>query len=202
MNSKKVDRRQVIFTGSGVALGLFVPGATGHLEAQQPGYRFRPSAFGQIHNTTLKGISSALDKIPIDSQDGLGLHKIVDLLVKNRLITAEEGQTVHKLIDSIVASKTIDEMTRRVQAIYDEILNKAGDVVVVIASVARSSISYARELSGNPDFLRIARVVARDVLGALTGAAACMELGPYGAAIGALAGAVAGSAEAALGSNK
>jgi hypothetical protein len=144
----------------------------------------------------LDEISRALDKTPIDSRDGL--VRIVKLLVQRKIVTEEESKMLEALIDAIYSS--LDSMANKVDSIYKDARKTAGDLVVAIVSIARSSIEWVQKNSEKVDGVKATYIVSSDVLGALSGAALGAVFGPITTVLGALAGAAAGSARAALGS--
>ena len=190
MKSLILNRRQVLVSATSITFGALLPQAA----AQQPKPSFPAKDAGAIHEDMLHRISEKLGQVAIDTEQGL--LKIVELLRESELISPSDQEKLDELIKTIFSSADPNVLMQKIDQIYKESVSKVGDVAAAVISIARSSVQYAREKA--KENTRILHIVSRDVLGALTGATAGIKLGTYFAVIGALAGAIAESAEAAL----
>jgi hypothetical protein len=194
MNPSKIDRRHLLIGAASVGIGVLAPEAA---TAQQVGPRlpFPPQAAGQIHGARLTEVGRTLGGASLESVDGL--TRIVDELVKLRIISREDGEELKRIIEAIFGSETVDAIFERVNTIYDQLKQKTGELAIAIASIARDSVTYVRDNLKEVDLKRAVLIISADISGALTGASTGAKLGgPWVAGICAVAGAVAASATA------
>jgi hypothetical protein len=194
MNSTATNRRQVLVGITSAGLGIFIHESAAQEKTQEPKLPFAPKDLGGIHEDMLNRISEEIGTIAIDTEQGL--VKMVELLKNWGIINESDQRQLNDLIRAVFNAANPDVMMQKIEQIYKESVSKVGDVAAATISIARSSVTYAKKKAQeNP---RVVYIVSHDVLGALTGATIGRKLGPYFAVIGALAGAIGGSAEAAL----
>ena len=196
MNEGEPSNRRLFLAATGFGLAPLV--AAAQQTPSPPSLPFPARDFGSLHRAMLERISDVLSGTPLASKEGL--FKIVDFLVEFGLLSKAEGESLKRIISAVVDSPTVEEMSKVANDVYNELKKKAGDLAVAIASIARDSIEYAKKLANEIGTDRLVYIVSADVTGALTGAAACVKFPRPFAVIGALAGAVAGSGNAAFGS--
>jgi hypothetical protein len=195
MKHSNINRRQLLVSAATVSLGTFIPASGAQRSGQEPGLPFLPKDSGQLHADRMSSISSILKGENIRTKDGL--LKIVDLLLQMMVIKEPDARVLRNLINVIFSSPDPGMVVGKIEQLYKDAVNSVGGVTVAILSIALNSVTNVKDYAkGNPQLMDI---VARDVLGALTGATIGEKFGPALAVVGALAGAVAGSAEAALG---
>jgi hypothetical protein len=199
MKANEIARRRVLVGAAAISLGGFAPSAAAQQSAQELGLP-RPMAYGPIHGDMLSRISNALGRTVLDSKEGI--FKLIDLLEKDVFVSKEDSELLKKLVDIILNSDSVAAMAREIESIYKAVTSKTADVAAAIISIARNSVENIERLGGRSDVKKAIYIVSSDVTGALTGAAACSKLPRVFAVIGALAGAVAGSGNAAFGSSK
>jgi hypothetical protein len=189
MKPKEISRRQFATAVSSVGVGTLIPGALAQERMQEPKPAFPPRDAGGIHGDMLGRISEGLGGSEIRTKEGL--LKLVSLLQQFDVISEQDAAMLRETIDAIFSDP--ETIAARIDKIYAEAKEKAGEVTVAIISIAKNSVEFAKRHG------KTILVVASDVSGALTGAATGAKLGGRALAVlGALAGAVASSAEAAF----
>jgi hypothetical protein len=191
MNSKNLNRRQLLVAATGVGLGSLIPTSA----AQEP-KPIDPNDAGKIHGKTLEEIASGLgDKIKIDTRDGM--LATLDLLVKAGVVSENDARVLKDLIYALFdPSEDPEKLKKNIEQLWNREREKLSKVGVAILSIARQTVTSVEKYA--TDHTRQIAIVSSDVLGAMTGALACAELGPIGIVMGAVAGSVAASAKVAF----
>jgi len=191
MSSKNLDRRQLLIAATGMGLGSLIPTSA----AQEP-KPIDPNDAGKIHGKTLEEIASALgEKIKIDTRDGM--LATLDLLVKAGVVGENDARVLKDLIYALFdPSEDPEKLKKNIEQLWNREHEKLSKVGVAILSIARQTVTSVEKYA--TDHTRQIAIVSSDVLGEITGALACAELGPIGIVIGTVAGSVAGSAKVAF----
>ncbi|MBB5340384.1 hypothetical protein [Tunturiibacter gelidoferens] len=189
MKPKEISRRQFATAVSSVGVGTMMPAALAQERLQEPKPAYPPRDAGGIHGDMLGRISEGLAGNDIHTKEGL--LKLVALLQQFDVISEQDAAMLRETIDAIFSAP--ETTAAKIDKIYAEAKEKAGEVTVAIISIAKNSVEFGRRHE------RAIYIVASDVSGALTGAATGAKLGGRSLAVlGALAGAVGGSAQAAF----
>jgi ElaB/YqjD/DUF883 family membrane-anchored ribosome-binding protein len=191
MNSKNLNRRQLIVAATGVGLVSLIPTSA----AQEP-QLINPNDAGKIHGETLKAISSLLgSELKIDTEKGM--LAILELLVEKGAVSKEEAPILENLIHALFdPSKDPDKLRKNIEQLWSKERERLSNVAAAIFSIARQSVNSAEKYA--TEHPRQIAIVSADVLGAMTGAVACAEGGPIVAVLCVVAGSVAESAKAAF----
>ena len=199
MKPRAMSRRGVIIAAAGASLGTLVPRAGAQQSIQVPSFSIDPSGIGEHHRRAMEALQKVLGQRSINSPDGR--NRVTDWLVELKLITKEEAELLKRLIDSISKRLPINDLSKSIDALYQEATKKSWQVAIAITSIAKDSVAYARTLGEKEkiDTTRVVVIVSADVMGALAGVGALAQFGPLVALAGALGGAVAGSAIQAYG---
>jgi hypothetical protein len=192
MNTNNISRRQLILTAAGAGLGVLVANrASGQNE---PDIGLSALDAGKLHQEGMNKIANILGPTSAGTKEGM--LKIVKYLQDNGLIDEKQAaiiaDVINAVFDSVNADKLpdLEKMYVEIQKICERAGKAADDLAVAIASIARESVTYAKEHLRDLDSKTVRDLISSDVDGGMWGATIGARLGPRfkiaGAAIGAI----------------
>jgi hypothetical protein len=188
--NRHMTRREVLVSAAALGFASSVEAQTVPPLMQEKG-----SAYGVMHEAEVARLSNVLGNSSPASKGGC--QKILDALEKSGFITKEEEGLLLKMLDAIFAAgTTVERLRADLQALAKEASEAVNNLAAAIVHIASRSLESAIKLVERIDIKRVVAIVASDVSGALTGAAACEKFGKYYAVVAAVAGAVSSSVSA------
>lgn len=200
-------RRQVLLGSAGLGVAAMLPAVGIGQTPDTVGLLNVPATdIGTYHREILFETTRLLRGQPLFTEGAFYVQ--IDSLVKKEIIGEGDAEILKALSRSLLSEQAFEAIEEELRALVEQLKRARNDVAAAIGSIAEDSLLYVKEFAGSLDKKKLARVIAHDVQGAITGAAAGATLGVKivglgaipAAVFGALLGAASGSVIGALGS--
>ena len=180
MKTNDIARRQLILTAAGAGLGVLL--ANRASAQNQPDIGVSALDVGKLHQEGMNEIANILGPTPAGTKEGM--LKIVKYLLDNRIIDERQAAIITDVINAVFDSVNannfpdLDKMYAEIQKICERAGKAADDLAVAIASIARESVTYAKEHLKDVDAKTVRDLISSDIDGGMWGATIGVKLNP------------------------
>lgn len=204
--TQSYGRRQVLLGSAALGVAAMLPAVgIGQTSGTVDSLNVPATDIGTYHREILFETTQLLRGQPLFTEGAFDVQ--IDSLVKKEIIRESDAEILKTLSRSLLSEQAFEAIEEELRALVEQLKRARNDVAAAIGSIAEDSLLYVKEFAEQLDKKKLALVIAHDVQGAITGAAAgamlgvkIVRLGAIPAAVfGALLGAASGSVIGALG---
>ena len=158
---KLLSKRQLLIGGG--SLGLTVLASRPSRSQGSPVLEldFAAGEIGKIHSQNVFAARPYVIDGNVFGRESF--NAALQRLVELGLISKSEASALLSMIDAFLRGKTLDDILRDMNELYEKLLGSLKKVASTIAEIIRDSVRVARELLGSEVIQRVIEAIAHDV---------------------------------------